>query len=135
VSVSSSWSKGLKALAQTLDERADLLGLQEMDLEMCEAILAEELECGLHPLDGHDLPMELGESRAWVDGIDDDRVVEAGQLSRQLMRVASVLIDLGLLPIEQITQLSKANQDVLLVVAFVLKRLQEALNSGTGLWD
>jgi hypothetical protein len=135
VSVSSSWSEGLKALARMLDERADLLGLQEMDLEMCEVILAEELECGLHPLDGHDLPMELDESRAWVDGIADDCVVEVGRLSRQLMWVVSVLIDLGLLPIEQITQLSKAAQDVLPAVTFVLKRLQEALNSGTGPWD
>jgi hypothetical protein len=118
-----------------LDEHTDLLGLQEMDLEMCEAILAEELECRLHPLDGHDLPMELDESRAWVDGIADDCVVEVGRLSRQLMRVVSVLIDLGLLPIEQITQLSKAAQDVLPAVTFVLKRLQEALNSGTGPWD
>jgi hypothetical protein len=51
------------------------------------------------------------------------------------MRVAGVLIDLGLLLIEEITQLPKAAQDVLPVVAFVLKCLQEVLNSGTGPWD
>jgi hypothetical protein len=40
-----------------------------MDLEVQEAILAEEQECGLHPFDGWDLSMELEEIHAHVDEI------------------------------------------------------------------
>jgi hypothetical protein len=61
-----------------LHECSTLLGLQETDLEVSEAILAEELEHGLHPPDGCDLPAELDESRARVDGIIDDCVIKAG---------------------------------------------------------
>jgi hypothetical protein len=50
VSASSSQSERHKALRRTLDERATLLGLQEMNLGVHEAILFEELESGLrHP--------------------------------------------------------------------------------------
>jgi hypothetical protein len=44
-----------------LDERVILLGLQETDLGVRDAILAEELECSrCHPK-GHDLLVELDE--------------------------------------------------------------------------
>jgi hypothetical protein len=85
VSASSSQSEWHKALRRTLDERATLLGLQEMDLGLHEAILAKELERGLCHPDGCDLPVELDETRARVRGIVDDRATKAGQLSRQLI--------------------------------------------------
>jgi hypothetical protein len=85
-----------------LDERASLLGRQEIDLEVCEAILAEELERGLRPSDGQDLSVELKKIRARVDRNVVDCATEAEGLSQQVVRVASVLIDLGLLPIEEI---------------------------------
>jgi hypothetical protein len=59
-----------------------------------------------------------------VYAIADDRAAEAGWLSRRLIRVASVLIDLGQPPIEDIPQLLKTAQDALPVVALVLKCLQ-----------
>jgi hypothetical protein len=50
VSASSCQSKWLKAFSRMLEEHTTLLGLQEIDLEVCEAILAEELDYSLcHP--------------------------------------------------------------------------------------
>jgi hypothetical protein len=59
VSVSSSRSKQLTDLGRTLEECQILLSLQEADLEVHEAILAEELERGPHSSDGLDLSVEL----------------------------------------------------------------------------
>jgi hypothetical protein len=67
-----------KALHRALDERTILLALQETDLGVCEAILAGELERSLCYPDGHDLPVELGKTHAWVHGIAGDRAVEVG---------------------------------------------------------
>jgi hypothetical protein len=100
-----------------LEECTALLGLQETDLEVHKAILVDELECGLHPLDGR---------------IIDDQAAEAERLSRQVAQVADILIDLGLLPIEDIPHLPKIAQEVLPVVALILKRLQEARDPGAG---
>jgi hypothetical protein len=47
-----------------------------------EAILAEELEHGLHHPDGWGLPVELDKTRARVHRIADDRAAEAGRLLR-----------------------------------------------------
>jgi hypothetical protein len=112
-----------------LEQRATLLGLQVTDLVVCEGILAEELERGLHPLKRWDSSMELDKVRARVDRIADDRAAEAEWLSCQVAQVAGVLTDLGLLPIEDIPQLSKTAQEVLPVVALILKCLQEARDS------
>jgi hypothetical protein len=46
--------------------------------------------------------------------------------------VAKVLIDLGLLPIEDIPWLPQMACDALLAVALVVEDLEEALDSGTG---
>jgi hypothetical protein len=72
VSDSSSQSEQLKAFSQMLEERAALLGLQEMDLEVHKAILVEELEHGLHPPDGQDPSAELDKVRVRVDRIAYD---------------------------------------------------------------
>jgi hypothetical protein len=94
-----------------------------MDLEVCEVILVEDLERGLHPPHRQDLPAELDEARACVGRTTTDD------------RMAGVLDDLGQLPIEDIPQLPKIAQEVLLVVNLILKHLQETLASSTGLWD
>jgi hypothetical protein len=125
VSTSSSRSKWCKALHRGLDERTALLGLQETDLEVREGIMAEELEHGLHHSYGHNLLMELYNACTRANEIAGDQAVEAERLSRQLMRVVSVLIDLGLSPIEYIPQLPKT----------VLECLQGALDSSAGPWD
>jgi hypothetical protein len=107
VSASSSQSERRKAFRRTLEEHAALLGLQEMDLEVHEAILAEELERSLHPPDGRDPSVELDKVYVCVDQIADDHATEAEQLSWHVVQVVSVLIDLGLLLVEFIPQLPK----------------------------
>jgi hypothetical protein len=54
--------------------------------------------------------MELDKACASVNRTADDRAIEAKRLSRQVMQVAGVLVDLGLLPIEDIPQLLKTAQ-------------------------
>jgi hypothetical protein len=90
-----------------LEECQILLSLQEADLEVHEAILAEELECDLHSSDGRDLSAELDKARALADGITDERATEAMQLSQRVMGISSALVDLGMLPIQDIAQLLK----------------------------
>jgi hypothetical protein len=85
-----------------LEEQTTLLGLQEADLEVREAILVEEREHSLHPPNGWDLPVELEKVHARVDQIGDDHATEAERLSQQVAQVVGVLIVLGLLPIEDI---------------------------------
>jgi hypothetical protein len=51
-----------------------------MDLEVWEAILAKELENGLHPTNGWDLSVELDKARTRVDRIDGEHAAEAEQL-------------------------------------------------------
>jgi hypothetical protein len=85
-----------------LEEHAAFLCLREMDLEVHEAILVDELERGLHPSDGLDLSIELDKSCACVDRTTNDCAIEGDLLSRQVVRVADVLVDLGLLPAEDI---------------------------------
>jgi hypothetical protein len=64
VCTSSSRFKQLSGLGQTLEECQILLYLQDTDLEVCEVILAEELERRQHSTDGRDLSVELGKARA-----------------------------------------------------------------------
>jgi hypothetical protein len=105
VSTFSSRSGLLNILNQMLEEHTTLLGLQEMDREVREVIQAVELEHGLYPPDGHDLLVELDKAHASVNRMVYDRNTEAEQLSRQVVQVANILVDLGLLPIEDIPQL------------------------------
>jgi hypothetical protein len=51
------------------------------------------------------------------------------------VRVANVLIDLGLPSIEDNPKLPKTAQDALAAVALILERLQGALDSDAGPWD
>jgi hypothetical protein len=64
-----------------------------------------------------------------VDRIDNEHAVEVKQLSQWVVRISNIMFDLGLLPIQDIPQLLKSAQEVLLVVD-ILKRLQEVLASG-----
>jgi hypothetical protein len=85
-----------------LENHTTLLGPQEMDLKVREVILAVELECGLHPPDRRDLSVELDMAHASVNKMVDDRAAEAKRLLRQVVQVAGILVNLGLLPIEDI---------------------------------
>jgi hypothetical protein len=71
-----------------------------------EEILAEEQERGLHPPDRRDLSAELGQTHMCVDRINSKRTTKVGQLLQQVMEISSALVDLCLLPVQDITQLS-----------------------------
>jgi hypothetical protein len=94
-----------------------------------ETIKAEELERGMYRTDEPDLSAELDKARVRVDRIDNEHAVEVKQLSQWVVRISNIMFDLGLLPIQDIPQLLKSAQEVLLVVD-ILKRLQEVLASG-----
>jgi hypothetical protein len=98
-------------------------------------MLVKEQVCGLHPHDGWDLLMELEGIRARVDGIGGERAVEAGQLSQLVMEISNAPADLGMLPIQDIPQLSRSAQEVLTTAGLLLERLREAQASGAGPWD
>jgi hypothetical protein len=66
------------------------------------AILAEELEHGLHPTDGRDLSVELDKARASMDRINGKRAAEAERLSQLVVEISNALVDLGMLPIQDI---------------------------------
>jgi hypothetical protein len=70
-----------------------------------------------------------------VHGVADNWDAEAERLSRQLAWVAKVLIDLGLLPIEDMPRLPQMARDALPVVTLVVECLQEVLDFGAGPWD
>jgi hypothetical protein len=93
VGTSSSRSERCKAHRRGLDERATLLGLQEMNLEVREEIAVEELERGLRHSDRCNLPTKLYKAHARANEIAGNRATEVEWLSRQLVQVADVLID------------------------------------------
>jgi hypothetical protein len=76
VCTSSSRSRRLNTLSQTLEECATLLCREEMDLVVREAILAALLERGLHPPDGRELLAELDKACVSVDRSANDRVTK-----------------------------------------------------------
>jgi hypothetical protein len=78
---SSSRFKQLIGLIRTFEECKNLLCLQEMDLKVQEATLAEEQAHDLHPPDRWDLSVKLEETSTRVDGTKGECVAEAEQLS------------------------------------------------------
>jgi hypothetical protein len=88
-----------------------------------EAILAEEIERGQNHPDGQDLSTEL------------DKAPTHANYRLQVMRIFGVLVDLGILPVQNIPQLPKSAREVLPAVDLILQCLQEALASSTGPWD
>jgi hypothetical protein len=54
---------------------------------------------GLHSFDGRDLSVELKELHAWVVGVEDECVIEVGELSQMVMEISNALVSLGTPPI------------------------------------
>jgi hypothetical protein len=86
-----------------LEECQILLSLQESNLEVHEAKLAEEQARGMHPIDGRDLLAELEKLRMRVAGVEDKHSTEAGKLLMLVMGISNALVDLGKLPIQDIS--------------------------------
>jgi hypothetical protein len=49
--------------------------------------------------------------------------------------ISNALVDLGMLPVQDIPQLSKLVREVLPVAGLILESLQEALASSASSWD
>jgi hypothetical protein len=57
---------------------------------------------GLYPPGRRSLPSELGKLHECVAGTEDDRVIEGEQLSRSIREISGALVDLNVLPIQDI---------------------------------
>jgi hypothetical protein len=106
-----------------------------MDLVVREAILVEEQEHVLCPIDGWDLLLELDTAHMRLDRINDERAAEARQLSQLVVKISDVLVDLGMLPVQDIPQLLKSTPEALPAANLILKLLQEVLDSDAVPWD
>jgi hypothetical protein len=87
VRTSSTRSGRHNTLSRIVEECAALPCLQEIDLEVCEVILEEELEHGVHPPDGQDLSVELDRAYVSVDRFANDCATEAMRLRDRLYRL------------------------------------------------
>jgi hypothetical protein len=59
----------------------------------------------------------------------------AGRLSQLVMGISNALVDLGMLPVQDIPELPKSAWEVLTVAGLILECLQEAQASGTDPWN
>jgi hypothetical protein len=64
--------------------------------------LVEDQARGLYPLNGMSLLLELGKLHECIAGTEDDRTVEAEQLSRSIREISDTLVDLNVLLIQDI---------------------------------
>jgi hypothetical protein len=83
---------------------------------MQEAKLAEEQAHNPYSFDGRDLPTELEELRVCVAGVEDERTAEAGELAVLVVATSNALVDLRMLPIQEVPQLPNTAQEVLKAV-------------------
>jgi hypothetical protein len=104
-----------------LEESQILLCLQEMDLKVRELILVFKLGRGMHPTDGWDLLTELAKAHTRVDRINGECPTEAEHLSQRVMWISNVLVNLGVLPVEDIPQTPMFAREVLPTVDLILK--------------
>jgi hypothetical protein len=84
---------------QALQQHQLLISLQETDLKVWEAKLAEEQACGLHSFDGSDLSAKLEELCVHVAGVKNEHAVEDGELSTMVMEASNTVVDQRMLPI------------------------------------
>jgi hypothetical protein len=67
----------------------------------------EEQARDQHPPDRRDLSVELDEIRSCMDWIIGEHTAEAGRLSQLVMGISNALVDLGMLPVQNIPRLPK----------------------------
>jgi hypothetical protein len=68
--------------------------------------------------------MEIDKAHALMDGITDERAAEVMPLSQHVVAISTALVDLGMLPVQDIPQLLKSAREVLPTTDLILKRLQ-----------
>jgi hypothetical protein len=108
-----------------LEEHQIFLSLSKKELKFREAKLVEEQARSLHSIDRRDLPAELEELRVWVAGVEDEHAAKAGELSALVVEASNALIDLMMIPIQDVPQHLKMAQEVLKAAGVILGRLRE----------
>jgi hypothetical protein len=68
------------------------------------AKLVEEQARSLHSFNRCDLPTKLGELRAHAIGDEEERATEARKLAALVVEASNTLVDLGMLPIQEVPQ-------------------------------
>jgi hypothetical protein len=66
---------------------------------------------------------ELEETHVRVDEINDEHAIKARQLSQLVVQISNALLDQGMLPVQDIPQLSKSTREILTGAGLILKRL------------
>jgi hypothetical protein len=87
--------------------------------------LAEDQARCLYPPSRRSLPSELGKLCERIAGTEDDHTVEAEQLSQSIREISNALVNLNVLPIQDIPSQSWSAKDVLAVFSVVLDKLRE----------
>jgi hypothetical protein len=75
--------------------------------------LAEDQAQGLYSFDERDLSMEMEKLHERVPGGEDERAVEAEQLSQSVREISDALVDLDTFPIQDIPLQPRSPKDVL----------------------
>jgi hypothetical protein len=104
-------------------------------MEVQEAKLVKEQAHGLCSFGRWDLPMELEELRTHATGIEDEWATEAGEPLALVVEASNALVDLGMLPMQDITQLLKTAQFIMKAVGLILECLREGHAFNAGPWD
>jgi hypothetical protein len=73
--------------------------------------------------------MELEELHACVAGVKDERAIKAGKLSKLVVEISNSLVDLLMLPVRDIPQLSKSAQVVLAAADLILSACKRSMPS------
>jgi hypothetical protein len=88
-----------------------------------EAKLVKEQARSLHSFVRRDLSAELEELQACMDGVEDEHTTKVGKLSMLVVGISNALVNLQMLPIWDILQLSKSVLEVLVVASLILECL------------
>jgi hypothetical protein len=98
--------------------------MQETDLERREGELTDDQARELYPSDGRDLASELGKLHKRMAEVEDDRIVDAKQLSCSTFEISNALVNLNVLPIQGIPSQLRSIKDVMAVIGLVLELLR-----------
>jgi hypothetical protein len=90
-----------------------------------EAVLVEAQACGLNPQDNWDLMAELVELPERLGGVEVECVAEAEEIMMLVADISKVLVDLGLAPIEGMSQVPNKAREVLKAADSILEHLRE----------
>jgi hypothetical protein len=83
------------------------------------------------PLRWENLSSKLERLREHMAGVEDDRAVKGEQQSWSIKETSDALVDLNVLPIQDIPSQPRSAKDVLAVFGLILERLREDHASST----